>query len=183
MKSVTLITGNRHKVKEFERMLGLELKAKKIDLPEIQDTDVSVVAKAKAQMAYDQLQRPVVVDDSGIYLHAWGKLPGALVFWFVDIVGVKGILKMLDGWDNRGATAEVAVAYCDKNGPRVFTGTLDGTVAPEPRGLEGFGYDVIFIPTGHTKTRGEMTPEERDPGSPRRAAIEQLREFLMTSEK
>lgn len=180
MKNLTLITGNPHKVKEFERILGVTVASKKIELPEIQDTDVAVVAKSKAQMAYDQLQHPVVVDDSGIYIHAWGKLPGALIIWFVENVGMEGMLRMLEDWEDRSATAEVAVAYCDEHGPQVFVGKLDGTISTEPRGDAGFGYDSVLIPNGHTKTRAEMTHEERDPDSPRRAAIMQLRDFLNT---
>jgi XTP/dITP diphosphohydrolase len=66
MKELILITGNAGKAKEFERLLGIEIHNQKIELPEIQATDVAVVAQAKAEAAYKILQKPVFVDDTGL---------------------------------------------------------------------------------------------------------------------
>ncbi|MDR3125545.1 MAG: non-canonical purine NTP pyrophosphatase, partial [Candidatus Nomurabacteria bacterium] len=95
MKNLTLITGNLNKVVEFERLLGFEFGHQEIDLPEIQTTDVREVVRHKARLAYEKLGRPVLVDDSGFTIEAWGELPGAFIRWFLDNVGSDGIIKML----------------------------------------------------------------------------------------
>src|SRR5690349_14270271 len=92
---LTILTGNAGKVAEFERLLGVDLESVKVELPEIQSTDVAEVAKYKAQEGYRQLGRPCFVDDTGLTVHEWGQLPGALIKWFMDNVGNEGILQML----------------------------------------------------------------------------------------
>ena len=162
MQEVTLITGNAGKVKELSRLLGIQLTSQKIPLPEVQSTDVRVVAAAKAEAAYAQLGRPVVVDDTGLYITAWGELPGALIAWFLDNVGCDGILKMMEGWEDRSARVVTALGYCDEHGVHVFDGELAGTIANSSRGDHGFGYDPIFIPAGKQQTFAELTADDKD---------------------
>jgi non-canonical purine NTP pyrophosphatase (RdgB/HAM1 family) len=178
MKDITLITGNAGKVAELSRLLGVQVHNQKVELPEVQSTDAEVVSAAKAQAAYDILKRPVVVDDTGLFIHAWGELPGALIAWFLQNVGVEGVLKMLQGWDDRSAHAVTALGYCDEHGVQVFVGRLDGTIADAVRGENGFGYDPIFIPEGYDKTFAEFTGEEKDAISMRGQAARKLREYV-----
>ncbi len=183
MQEVTLITGNAGKAKEFERLLGVKVLNQKIALPEIQATDVALVAKEKALAAYAVVQKPVFVDDTGLYIHAWGDLPGALIAWFLDNVGNEGILKMLDGWGDRAATVVTALGYCDASGARVFVGKLEGTIAEVIRGENGFGYDPIFIPENQLKTFAEMNAEEKDAISMRAQAAHSLRRAIFGTSK
>lgn len=159
---ITLITGNEDKVREFERLLGIRLNHQKLDLPEIQATDVREVARAKAEKAYELLGRPCLVDDTGLTISAWGQLPGALIHWFLDNVGNEGILKMLAPDKPRAAHVTTALGYCDEYGSKIFEGELKGEIAPEPRGKNGFGYDSIFMPEGRGKTFAEMTNKQKD---------------------
>jgi XTP/dITP diphosphohydrolase len=178
-KKLTLITGNYGKVAEFERLLGVEIDHKKIDLPEIQSTDVREIAKIKAQTAYGQLLTPAFIDDTGLTIEEWGELPGALIKWFLDNVGNDGIIKMLASSASRKARVTTAIGYCDQDGVRVYTGELFGTIADEPRGDNGFGYDAIFIPDGYKTTFAEMTSEEKDNISMRAIAADLLRKDLL----
>lgn len=178
MQDITLISGNAGKVAEISRLLGIEVHSQKIPLPELQATDVREVARAKAQAAYDQLKRPVLVDDTGLYIDAWGELPGALIAWFLNNVGCEGVLKMLEGWDDRSAHVVTALGYCDDRGVQIFDGELEGTIAPEVRGENGFGYDPIFIPKGMDKTFAELSSEQKDAISMRALATAKLREFI-----
>jgi XTP/dITP diphosphohydrolase len=174
MQNLTLITGNLGKVAEFERLLGFEFDHQKIDLPEIQTTDVREVVRAKAQLAYEKLGSPVLVDDAGLVIKAWGELPGALIKWFIDNVGNDGIIGML-GNSSRAAYVITALGYCDENGAKIFTGITEGKIADTPRGENGYGYDAIFVPTGQTKTFAEMTSKEKDKISMRAKAVKQLK--------
>lgn len=173
-KSITLITGNEGKVREFERLLGIDLHHQKLDLPELQTTDVKIVAQQKAEAAFALLGTACLVDDTGLTINAWGELPGALIRWFLDNVGNEGILKMLSADTPRTATVTTALGYCDENGSRVFTGEVHGTVASEPRGDNGFGYDAIFVPDGQQKTFAEMTSHEKDMHSMRALAAHSM---------
>jgi XTP/dITP diphosphohydrolase len=181
MKELILVTGNQDKLAEFERMLGVPITAQQIELPEIQDTDVASVAKTKAQMAYQQIKKPLFVDDSGLFIHAWGNLPGALAFWFQDNVGNEGVLKMLTGFEDRSAHVETVLGYCDENGPQLFLGKCAGTIVEAPRGTNGLGFDAIFMPDGTIKTQAEMTAQEKDAVSARHLAVNKLHEFLNSS--
>ena len=179
MVQITLITGNEGKAQEFGRLLGMEILHQKISLPEVQHTDVAVVAKAKVEAAYQELQQPVFVDDTGLYVNAWGNLPGALIAWFLDNVGNDGLIRMLEGWDDRSAKVVTALGYCDENGPQVFVGEVSGAIAKAPRGNNGFGYDAIFIPEGQGKTFAEMDDAEKDVNSMRAIAAQAMMSNLV----
>lgn len=178
MKDIVLITGNAGKVAELSRLLGVAVHGQKVPVPELQATDVRLVATAKAQAAYDQLRRPVLVDDTGLYIDAWGELPGALIAWFLDNVGCEGILKMLQGWDDRSARVVTALGYCDEHGVQVFEGEVQGSIATSMRGERGFGYDPIFVPKGMDQTFAELEPSQKDAISMRAKAAAKLRDFM-----
>lgn len=179
MKSIVIITGNEGKLNEFERLLGIDLEKIKIDLPEVQSTDVCEVVKIKAQSAYERLGRACFVDDTGLTISDWGNLPGALIKWFIDNVGNDGILKMLSSFAGRDAFVTTAIGYCDENGVRVFTGDVKGVISDIPRGENGFGYDEIFIPNGSERTFAQMSDDEKDSFSMRSLAADKFKKFLL----
>lgn len=177
-QDITIITGNPNKVKDMSYLLGRELSRSELDLVEIQSTNAAEVAKHKAIDAYAQLQKPVLVDDTSLTFEHWGTLPGALIKYFMTEVGCDGMLEMLAGTTNRNCYMECAIAYCDENGPRLFVGRVDGTVATEQRGTNGWGYDTIFIPNGETMTCAEMEGGKYWSYSARHRAVEALKEGL-----
>lgn len=176
--TLLLVTGNLDKVAEFSAILGHPLEARHLSVPEVQSLDVATVARMKATAAYEQIGRPLLVDDSGIMIAAWNGLPGALTKWFLDAVGPEGILSMLQRFDDRRATASTAVALATASSVEVFTGTIDGIVPEATRGPNGFGYDSIFIPEGQDRTLAEMSSAEKNVLSMRRVALEALRVHL-----
>jgi XTP/dITP diphosphohydrolase len=175
IERMSLITGNEGKAREYATLLGIEVTAVKEDLIEIQSLDVVTVVERKAADAYSKLRSPVLVDDTGLSLNAWNGLPGALVAWFLNTVGTRGILDMAAGITDRTATATAALGYATAEGVRVFTGTLHGTLTTEARGDGGFGYDSIFAPDGSDLTFAEMTSEQKNTISHRRLAVDALR--------
>ena len=177
-KKITLITGNEGKAREFERLLGFSVDRVKLDLPETQSVNVETVSSLKVSAAFDIVKSPVMVDDTGLVFSAWGNLPGALVKWFLDEVGNEGILKMLEGWTDRSAYVITSIGYADNERRFVVKGVVEGEIATEPRGANGFGYDEIFIPKGYDKTFAEMTDVEKDEVSMRSRAVEALLEKL-----
>lgn len=174
------VTSNRNKVQEVERVLGYPIQQVDIELPEIQAIDVQTVIRAKAMSAYEDIGRAVLVEDTGLSIAAWNGMPGALITWFVKSVGNEGICKMLQGFDCRQATAETWIGYYDGEHFGAFSGTIAGTIAEEPRGTMGFGWDPLFVPAGSAKTFAELTEEEKSTISMRTEAVLKLKAYLDT---
>ena len=176
------VTGNRGKFEEARRVLagcGVELEMLP-DAPklEVQSMDVRDVARWAAYTAYLATGKPVVVEDTGLYIDALNGFPGAFAAQVYKTIGLRGVLKLLDGVENRRArfvTAVVAVIP-----PRVVeaVGVVEGVIVEEPRGSGGFGYDPIFRPLGSDKTFAEMSLEEKNRWSHRGRAFRQLCRLL-----
>lgn len=150
-----------------------------MDLLEIQSLDLSEIIEDKARRAFEIIKKPVLVEDVSLVFNALGnKLPGPLIKWFLHTLGNDGLCRLLNGYKDRSAVAEVQFGLCNKDGIKVFSGIMKGVIAPEPRGSTDFGWDPIFIPEGFTKTRGEMTEEEKHFVSMRRPALEDLAAWL-----
>jgi len=176
------VTGNPNKVREAGEILGLALEPVQVDgLFEIQTPDLDEVVRHKARQAYSALQCPVMVEDSGLVFHAWNGLPGALVKWFEETVGCQGMLKMVTDFNDRSATAICCFAVYDGKNMQVARGEVKGTISDRIQGENGFGWDVIFIPEGHEKTYGEMSPQEKNAISHRKRALDKLRKLFSTS--
>ena len=170
---LVFVTSRAEKAKEARR-LGFEIERLDLELPEPQALDPSQIVEEKARNAYAILTRPVLVEDSGLAIHAWGGFPGALVKWVEKSAGVPAIARMLDGFSDRSATAVCAIGYCDGGEVVTARGEIHGAIAPEPRGTGGFGWDVIFVPDGSDRTFAEMSGEEKDRISHRRRAWDDL---------
>jgi len=167
------VTSRPEKAKEASRM-GFALECVSLDLAEPQALDPIAVVDAKARSAFEKLGRPVVVEDSGLEIHAWNRFPGALVKWLEKTAGVASIARMLDPFGQRRATATCAVAYFDGSRLTAARGESAGSIAEIPRGRGGFGWDSVFIPEGGTLTFAEMSDAEKDRVSHRRRAWEKL---------
>jgi XTP/dITP diphosphohydrolase len=98
-------------------------------------------------------------------------------------LGCSGVLRLLEGNPNRGARFMSYVAYCESNSePVCFSGVSEGTIAMEARGVGGFGFDPIFIPSGaDTRTFAEMSRAEKGRHSHRAKAFRNLAEWLTAS--
>lgn len=171
--TLLFVTTSDDKITEARRILHLPVAKSTLHLVEPQSVEIDAVVTAKAQQAFEALQRPVVVDDSGLFVASWNGLPGALVRWFIQRLGVDGICTMLDCYPSREAVARTAIGYSDGD-VRVYHGEVHGRVSESPRGRNGFGFDSIFIPDGSEKTYAEMEPAEKDTFSMRRLAFESL---------
>jgi non-canonical purine NTP pyrophosphatase (RdgB/HAM1 family) len=172
------VTSNLNKWQEAQRILGYALERSELELPEVQAETVGAVALAKAQAAYAQLSRPVIVEDAGLELHALGGFPGPFIKYWEKLGGLSSICRAADGLGDRRIRAVCALGICSAQGSEVVVGAIEGMLALHPRGHSGFGWDAIFVPNGEGRTFGEMTPAEKDARSHRRKAWGLLREKL-----
>lgn len=173
--TLALCTSNVHKWQEACRLVGQVLERVELDLPEVQAATVREVAAAKAKEAFSRLGRPVIIEDAGLELAAFGRFPGPFIKYWESLGGLPSICRALDGSVDRSATAVCVLAVVMPDGVQTFEGRVAGTIALGPRGHNGFGWDTIFVPEGEARTFAEMTAAEKDARSHRRAAWKHLR--------
>jgi inosine triphosphate pyrophosphatase len=175
---LTFITGNVGKAEEMSRYLGMSIDHEKLDLDEIQSLDLEEIVKDKVTRAYEMVKKPVIVEDVSFVFHAYNKLPGPLIKWFLKELGNEGLCNLLHGKD-RKCVATVCYGLHDGKEIRLFSGSMEGTVAMSPKGDNSFGWSSVFIPDGYDKTYAEMTNEEQSSISMRNRALKKLREYLI----
>ncbi|MCA9366198.1 non-canonical purine NTP pyrophosphatase [Candidatus Kaiserbacteria bacterium] len=178
MKELTLITGNPKKAEQLQKLINYPLAHQTLDLIEIQDPDVEVVAKDKALRAYNLLQKPVLVEDTSLSFRALNGLPGPFIKWFLEAIGSEGLCRLLADYEDRTVTATVCLALCDENGVKLFTGESIGTVALKPQGETDFGWNNIFIPDGSTQSWAEMKHNGEQNDTMRSRAATKLQTYL-----
>ncbi|MEK7535376.1 MAG: non-canonical purine NTP pyrophosphatase [Patescibacteria group bacterium] len=178
MDKLTFITGNAAKADQLGRHLDIPVNHLKIELTEIQSLDLAEIVEHKAKEAYKHIGSPVLIEDTSLTFSALGRLPGPLIKWFLTELDNEGLCRILDGYQDRGAVAEVLFGLYDGKDLQTFRGSAKGSVATKPRGEWGFGWDPIFIPDGYSKTWGEMTADEQKETSMRRIALKKLEKVL-----
>lgn len=170
-----LVTSNVNKWQEAQRILQRPVERTALDLDELQAESVSDVALAKAKAAFEILKRPVIVEDAGVELLGLGGFPGPFIKYWEKLGGLVSICRAADGLKDRRVRAVCALGLCSDQRHEVVVGVVEGTLAEQPRGQSGFGWDAIFIPEGESRTFAEMTAAEKDARSHRRKAWELLR--------
>lgn len=177
MKDVVFITGNEHKAKYLAAWLGIDVPHRKVDVDEIQSLDLREVVEHKARAAYEIVGKQVLVEDIALTFVAMGRLPGTLVKWFLEELGIDGLGRLGNTYEDKRAEALIMYGLYDGKRLEIFEGSKTGRLAPEPRG-NSFGWNNIFIPDGWNKTYGEMTEDEFKSCSHRYIAIQKLRAYL-----
>ena len=176
---LVFVTSNLGKVREAEAVLGRTVDHLSLDLPEIQSLDLEEVVRAKVDAAWQSLQRPVMVEDTGLELVGLAGVPGPLVRWLLVSVGPEGIARVAHTFEDHRARARCLVCAGDGKTELIGDGIVHGSIAAEPRGAGGFGWDSVFVPDeGDGRTYGEMDDEEKNLISHRRKAFDALRARL-----
>ena len=193
MLTLLLASRNTHKLGEFKELIpGLALVPWPAEAPEIpedgaffQDNALQKATFARAWWRNHGIGAVdgVLADDSGLCVDAlWGG-PGVLSARFAkdlerDAKNRK-LLAMLPEGAVRTARFVCVLAFVPGDGaPFTVSGAVEGTLAPEPRGSGGFGYDPIFLPTGCDQTFGELSAEVKHTLSHRGRAAAALVERL-----
>jgi inosine triphosphate pyrophosphatase len=177
---ITFITGNANKARYLSDYFRFQIAHHKLDLVEIQSLDPQEIVAHKAAEAFRALGTPVLIEDASLVFHALGSLPGPLIKWFMESLDNEGLCRLLDGYQDRSATASVMYGLHDGSDVRFFSGSAHGRIAGQPSGEKVFGFDPIFVPDGHTLTWAEMSPDEKHETSMRKPALENLAAYLRT---
>lgn len=181
---LVLATGNKGKLREFQRMCEDEITpfSDLLGAFEIVEDGDTFAANAliKARTIYEKLGEGYIVisDDSGISLPI---LDGAPSIYSARYAGedatdkenmyklVKEVKKL--GLSSTPAYYTAAIAIVSKYGEYVVHGWMHGEVIDTPRGEKGFGYDPVFIPEGFEKTLGELEDDVKSKISHRAKAL------------
>lgn len=180
MKDVTFITGNSNKADYLMRLIDMPVKHQKVDLDEIQTTNLREVVEHKVKQAYAEIAGPVLVEDVSLEFNALSGLPGTFIKFFVEETGLEATCRMLDGFEDRSATAKCGYGYYDGTTYEYFEGQSSGVIAMNPGiGEMGFGWDKIFIPDGYGGViRSDLPKQQYDELYLKIKPITQVKEFL-----
>lgn len=176
------VTSNRNKAVEIAAFFkGIaEIEHVPLECPEYRDDDVREISRMKAEYAFAEIGESLIVDDTAFCIDALDGFPGPYAAYVHDRIGNKGILKLMDGETDRGASFITAITLATNERFFIFTGVLEGEIAFSEKGEMGFGYDPIFL-VGE-KTLAELTTDEKNMISHRARALLSLREWLTGGE-
>ena len=180
--SIVLVTQNEHKILELTPLFEeYDVPFETTDLSkwEVRSFSVGNVALEAAKFAYGKLKRPVVVDDTGLYIESLNGFPGPTASYVLESIGIEGVLKLMDSVEDRDAHFDTAVGFANGWVFRYFIGTVYGNIATEPAGKGGFGYDPIFIPEGETRTYAQLSTQEKVKISHRTEAFRKFLEWYV----
>lgn len=191
MKEIWIATTNKHKVQEFKRMFekeGIQVFSmldleEKIDIVE-NGTTFEENACIKAETLSRYLNRAVIADDSGLEVDAMNKEPGihsARWLGHDTDYSIKNqeIIRRLENAEDRTCRFICAIALARVDYPtQVFKGVIEGVVANEISGTNGFGYDPIFMVPSLNKKLSEISEEEKNRISHRGQACKKLMEYI-----
>lgn len=194
MKDIILSSSNKHKVKEIKEIL-FDLDLNIISKDEIGYKDFDVIEDGKtleensykkAKELWDKTKSIVIADDTGLFVDAIDGEPGVYSARYAgeDATYQDNNLLLLNKLNNvpkekRKAYFETVIILIDENGKTYkANGICEGEIGFEAKGINGFGYDPLFIVKGLNKTFAELTDKEKNKYSHRGKAIKNLKQIL-----
>ena len=191
MKSLLFFSHNNKKVYEVEKILRrkdikiLNLNFyNKIKEPVESGNSFAENAKIKSSFGLNTFGVPCFADDSGICIEALNDKPGIKSKRFLEKFktynhAFEYIISAVLSKNNDRAFFKTAICLSIKeNHHIVFEGKVNGRISKKPKGINGFGYDPIFIPDGYKKTFAEMNSKEKNTISHRLIALRKMESFL-----
>ena len=192
MKEIIFASKNEGKVKEVRHILnGIKVKILSLNdvgfVDEIHETGDTFEenAKIKAEAVYRKFNMHTIADDSGIVALQLGNEPGVYSARYAgedanDEQNNKKLLHRLSSFTDPHKAKFVCAAVYYFGADFIETkGEVKGVIIKEPRGINGFGYDPLFLPDGYDKTTAELPPEIKNKISHRFKAFDQLKKYLM----
>ena len=175
---IIFVTGNENKLREAQEILAnISTLGYSLDLIEIQGSAEEII-DAKLDEAYKKIKKPLIVEDTSLIFESMGELPGPYIKDFLRNVSIDKFHKLASFDGEYNAKAVCLIGFIDSNQNKsIFKGECLGKIC-EPKGTSNFGWDPVFQPDGFEKTFAQMTAEEKNKVSHRKAAFEKLKNFL-----
>lgn len=182
-------TNNENKIREISPFIGntfklLTLKEAGIDI-DIPEPHITLEenATAKSKTIYNLTGVNCFSEDTGLETEVLNGEPGVKSARYAGEdkafdMNIEKLLQALKGITNRKAQFRTVISLIMEGKEYLFEGICTGLIIEEKRGLNGFGYDPIFIPSGAGKTFAEMSIGEKNEFSHRKKALNKLMAFL-----
>lgn len=186
-------TNNDHKVHEIRSVIGdkfniitLKEAGIDIDIPEPHNT-LEENATEKSTTIHRLTNQNCFSEDTGLEVEALNGEPGVKSTRYAGDIrnlqaNIDKLLLNLQGKENRNAQFRTVISLILGNTEYLFEGICKGKIIEDQKGLQGFGYDPVFVPDESKKTFAEMSMEEKNMFSHRRKATDKLMAFLKLSE-
>jgi len=195
-------TNNAHKLDEIRQILGSEFQILSLndiechtDIPETGDT-LNENALQKAQYVFQHYGVSCFADDTGLEVEALNGAPGVHSARYAEgtdhnsEANMAKLLRELGENNNRKAQFRTVIALLikDEKAPNgcntfLFEGKVEGHIARQKQGNEGFGYDPLFVPEGYEQSFAQLGMDIKNKISHRSRAVAKLSEYLKTNKK
>ena len=193
MIKIIFASGNKGKIAEVRKILG------ELDIPilslhdinfegDIEETGNSFEenAKIKAIEIFNNYNFPTIADDSGLVVEQLNGEPGIYSARYagIDSDDAANNIKLLENLSSKlePHRAKFVCSAVYFSGEETYTavGEVNGKIISKARGINGFGYDPLFVPDGYSKTMAELDPEIKNSISHRFKAFDQLKKHLLS---
>lgn len=174
LTELVIASHNKNKIYEFQNMLKpfnvTVYSASQLNLPDVEETGstFSQNAQIKAEEIAKLTNKPCLADDSGLCVNALNGAPGVFSARYAPNrdfnLAMTKLLSELSACNTNDWSAYFACVLALKipnQDIRFYEGRVEGTITPNRQGTNGFGFDPIFIPQGHTRTFAQMSNEEK----------------------
>lgn len=190
-RKLVFATNNQHKLREIQQILDNHFDIVSLsdlnineDIPETADT-LSGNALQKAEFIHQKTQLDCFADDTGLEVDALGGAPGVYSARYAGESAtfddnMDKLLLEMSNMENRKARFITVIALILDGQQYFFEGAVEGSILKEKQGLQGFGYDPLFLPNGYTETFAEMSAETKNTISHRGRSVRKLVDFLMS---
>ena len=190
---IVFATNNKHKLEEIKDILGKDFEIVSLaemgcheDIPE---TGLTLEENARQKSTYivEHYNHDCFADDTGLEVDALNGEPGVHSARYAegtDHDSEANMCKLLSKMSNvkdRTARFRTVISLIINGVEHQFEGRVEGRIATEKHGKEGFGYDPIFIPEGYNKSLAELGEEVKNQISHRARAVKKLAEYLSSS--
>ncbi len=166
MKEIVFVTQNKGKVESAkEKLKNVDLKIFEYDLEEPRSEDIKYISEYKVRQAFNLVKKPCISLDCGFWIDELNGFPKAFVNFTLDSIGIDGILKLMEGKENRDCRFTECLSYFDGENLFQFDGKHEGFLSKEILGNETHkkwsDLWYIYTPKGYTKTLAQMSDAER----------------------
>lgn len=167
MNEIIFVTNNKGKIATAKKQLQeIDFKVFEYDLEEPRSDDIKYISKYKVMEAYKLVNKPCISLDSGFWIDELNGFPRAFVNFALDTIGIEGILKLMEGKENRACRFTECLSYYDGKELQQFMGSHEGVLAEKILGKDSSekwsDLWYIYKPAGYDKTLAEMTESERN---------------------
>jgi XTP/dITP diphosphohydrolase len=149
MKRLYFITGNKGKVREATEKLqplGFSVVQKDLGYPEIQADSLEEVAQEGIEHVRAKFHKAFMLEDAGLFIDTLQGFPGVYSKYVFFTIGLPGILRLLQGVNNRKAVFRSVYAYCESGKkPVIAIGECKGTISMEQRGKNGLDQSHVIL--------------------------------------